>query len=170
MNHPKQAALPWSRAVVEANTDVLAPLFRQHGVLAAYIFGSLARGRDPSRVTLDSDLDLAVLLPWEWTPDERRQAALSLEHDLWGLFGRGDMDLVVANDAPLILQHRIIRERDILFGRDAPERVGFEWRTFREYLDTQPMRNTRYTALLRRAREGRFGDRSGTGTPPTRRA
>ena len=68
----------WRRDVLDQKRDALAAAFARHGVIAAYVFGSLARGRDPGRVTDGSDLDLAILLPWSLSEEERWHRARGL--------------------------------------------------------------------------------------------
>ncbi|MBI3920709.1 MAG: nucleotidyltransferase domain-containing protein [Armatimonadetes bacterium] len=150
---------PWRREELDQKGAELAALCEERRVVAAYVFGSVARSREPQRVTTRSDLDLAILLPADWTREQRSRQANLLEVELVRLFGRRDIDLVVANDAPLLLRRNITRHRDVLYGRDAEERVGFDWRTHREFLDTEPLRRRRQAALLRRIQEGRFGVR-----------
>lgn len=164
---------PWRREALDEKKAELDAIFERHGILAAYVFGSLAR--DPTarkKPTSRSDLDLAVLVPEGWTPEQRIRILTLLDLDLSALFGRGDIDLLVANDAPQPLRHEITRRRDVIYGRDTRERVRFDWHTLREYLDTEHMRQIRYRVVLRRAREGRLGrgPRARAGAASTRRA
>ena len=161
---------PWRREMLDEKAPDLAAIFERHGVIAAYVFGSLAKSRDPRRVTVHSDLDLALLLPGDWTREARFRASGRVETEVARLFQRGDLDVVVANDAPIVLRQQIVRERDLVYGMHRPERVAFDWATSREYLDTQPLRRFRYAAMIRRSREGRFGVGRGSAAPSSQRA
>lgn len=108
-------------------------------VAAAWLFGSEARGE----ARPDSDIDVGVLfvdpplrtlLGQPWT----------LADELSRLTGR-PVDLVVLNDAPVDLIHRVLRDGRLLLGHDSPERVRFEVRSRNEYWDILP-----YIELYRR--------------------
>jgi hypothetical protein len=79
-------------------------LFAGEPVVVAYLFGSLAQG-DAGPL---SDVDVAVLLGDNLPPGE----ALALRLQLMEALGRalcvGRVDVVVLNDAPYLLQHRVI--------------------------------------------------------------
>jgi predicted nucleotidyltransferase len=98
-------------ACVETTTDGtsvsttdLSPLFAGEPVVVAYFSGSQARG-DAGPL---SDVDVAVLLGDNLTPGE----ALALRLRLMEAVGRAlcveRVDIVVLNDTPYLLQHRVI--------------------------------------------------------------
>jgi uncharacterized protein len=109
-------------------------------VVAAYLFGSVARGES----TRDSDVDVAVLLD---PPPPSQLGALpqrledALERSL-----RTPVQIVVLNTAPADLVHRVLRDGVILLDRDRAARVRFEVARRNEYFDLQP--------ILRRYRAG----------------
>lgn len=76
------------------------------GVVSVYLFGSQAAGR----AHRESDVDVGVLLRWDAYPTarERFEARLRLIADLGKALGRNDVDLVVLNDAPLLLGRRVV--------------------------------------------------------------
>lgn len=86
-------------------------------VSSAYLFGGHAAGREHR----DSDVDVAVLLPWERFPTrrERFERRLRLTADLIAALHRNDVDLVVLNDLPPLLGRRIVTEGVALARRDA---------------------------------------------------
>jgi predicted nucleotidyltransferase len=71
----------------------------------------------------------------------------------------GDVDLVVLNDAPVLLCHRVLRDGERLLERDRPTRIRFETRTILEYLDTKPLRAELARGVRRRLEDGSFGRR-----------
>lgn len=105
----------------------------QPGVVAVYLFGSVARGTDrPS-----SDVDVAVL--FEKTPEARLDGPrLTLEGDLERALGRR-VDLVVLNDAPADLRIRVMRDQHLLLDRDRSSRIRFEVQTRNEAFDLAPI-------------------------------
>jgi hypothetical protein len=107
----------------------------------AYLFGSHARGNAGPL----SDVDLAVYL------DNRMNlfsARLFLLEDLGRQLKGQSFDLIVLNDAPLILRYEIIRDGKVL-KEDKSRRIEFETRVLREYLDTEAIRSVHLSALKR---------------------
>jgi len=113
-------------------------------VVAAYVFGSVARG--DARPA--SDVDVAVLLTG---PVPGRLAGLpySLERRL-ELALRRAVQVVVLNSAPPELVARVLRDGEILLERDRSQRIRFEVRARNLYFDLQPFLR-RYRRLEGRA-------------------
>ena len=72
------------------------------------------------------------------------------------------LDIVLLNDAPALLRHRVIRDGILLFARSDAERVRFVLRTIREYQDLEPRLREHTCRRVLRLRErranGRYGD------------
>ena len=111
-----------------------AALERRVEVLEAYLFGSRARGDEHGR----SDVDIAVYIDearadhgaWGYTAD--------LTTDLMGVLNTNDVDVVVLNQAPPLLYHRVLRDGIRLLSRDleaTTERAGV---ALSRYLDFVP--------------------------------
>lgn len=116
----------------------------QPGVVAVYLFGSVARGTDgPS-----SDVDVAVLFE-EPPPARLGGPRLVLEGELERALGRR-VDLIVLNQAPADLGIRVLRDGHLLLERDRSRRIAFEVRTRNEAFDLAPMLAT-YRAPRTRA-------------------
>src|SRR5882672_6176699 len=96
------------RAEIEAILQRELPR-RLPGLVAAYLFGSTARGD----ARAGSDIDVGLLY-------SRAPAATLVDQpfavaaDLASLFGR-EVDAVVLNDAPVDLIHRVLREGSCIF-------------------------------------------------------
>jgi uncharacterized protein len=130
----------------------LATFFgQQSDVVAAYLFGSQARGD----VGPLSDVDLAVWL--DAPAKERFRRQLDLTAGAASLLGTDAVELVVLNGAPPLIAQRIIREGELLADRDALERVRLETDAVIRYLDTIPLREELGRGLERRLAEGSFG-------------
>ena len=135
-------------------TDALADfLVQQPDVRLAYLFGSQAQGRAHAL----SDVDVAVLLAAQLSPSEQGRARLRLTSDLMTLLHREDVDVVVLNQAPLLLRHRVLRDGRLLCVIDDRERARFAAETYRDYLDCRYMYDMLDEAMFTRLREGRFG-------------
>lgn len=132
----------------------LAELFeRQPDVVAAYLFGSQARG-DPGPL---SDVDLAVWLDDNPEPGRRLRRQLALSAQAASLLGTDEVELVVLNGAPPLLAQRVIRDGELLAERSTMTRVRLETEAIIRYLDTIPLREELGRGLERRLAEGTFG-------------
>jgi len=131
----------------------------------AYLFGSHARGR----ARAESDIDLAIRV----SPAAARgsRATLALLFDRLGRVAPSDrLDLVLLNDAPSLLRHRVLSTGRLLVERTPGARVRFATRTIREYQDMQLRRQFFYRKRLKRLQEGGSDGGSGDLLAQARRA
>lgn len=116
----------------------------------AYLFGSCAkRNENPL-----SDVDVAVYADDSLDFFSFR---LNIMEELARVIGGRHLDLIVLNESALLLQYEVIRHGIIL--KDAlQQRVEFETRVLRNYLDTEPLR-TAYIDAVKKSfvREGQIG-------------
>ncbi|MFQ6065543.1 MAG: nucleotidyltransferase domain-containing protein [Candidatus Bathyarchaeia archaeon] len=103
----------------------------QEHVRVAYLFGSYARGETGPL----SDFDIAVLLDRELGKQETFDLRLRLINAISSILKTNKFDLVVMNNAPLLLNFNIIREGKVLNSKDETERVIFETQILSRYLD-----------------------------------
>lgn len=102
----------------------------EESVLAAYLFGSVARGTARQR----SDIDVAVLLAdAPHTLHERFGLESRLEERL-----RRPVQVVILNDAPPDLVHRVLRDGRLVLESDRAARVRFEVSARNAYFDVLP--------------------------------
>ena len=102
-------------------------------IAAAYLFGSLARGE----ATAKSDIDIGVLMV-EDPPSTLEGMGLDLEGELERAVGL-PVQLVLLNQAPPDLLHRVFRDGELLVDRDPSRRIRFEVRARNEYWDLEPI-------------------------------
>jgi len=112
----------------------MAAVFEGHGVVFAYLFGSQARGETGPL----SDIDIGVYFGAAIASEERFDAHLAVLGELSDLFKTDAVDVVVLNDAPPLLAHRILKEGRLLFSADDKVRVEFETTAVLKYLDWKP--------------------------------
>jgi len=124
-------------------------------ICAAYLFGSQASGTAGPL----SDTDLAVLVEPAAGVDERFRLRLELIAQATRLLQTNRVDVIVLNDAPILLRHRVIRDGELLLEREREQRVRFETATILEYLDTRPLRAELARGVQGRLAEGTFGRR-----------
>jgi hypothetical protein len=123
----------------------LHALFASRAVVLAYVFGSVAQGRERP----DSDLDIAVLLPRDVPANDYFQIELELNTEIVGCTHIDDVDVVILNRAPPLLAYEVIAGGRLIFGRHE-DRVVYEVRAITEFIDTQPIRIAQEQAYLRR--------------------
>ena len=103
-----------------------------HDVVSVYLFSSSARDTRRS----DSDVDVGVLVEGQ-PPRTLAGLRLHLEGELERALGL-EVQLVVLNNAPPDLVHRVLRDGRLLLDRDPSTRIRFETSTRREYFDVLP--------------------------------
>lgn len=130
-----------------------AALLERPEILEAYLFGSRARADENAQ----SDVDVAVYLdkyfvsssPFGYRAEISSQLARSLRID--------DVDVVVLNDAPPLLYHRVLRDGVRLFARDPAATTTREGRALSRYCDYVPHLRKVEAAHKARIAAGQFG-------------
>jgi len=130
---------------------VVRCLSRRREVQAAYIFGSVARGRTRP----DSDIDVAVLVNPRALAVDPLRYRLGLIADLEAALRRPDVEVVVLNEAPPLLAHRVLSQGRLVYQRSAAARVRFQVQTANRYSDLIPLYETHIRYLKKHA-----GDRA----------
>ena len=97
----------------EAAEHRLREVFAGHpAVRAAYVFGSVAADRERDR----SDLDLGIVAdPDRWEPTDHKVPLITACMEA---AGRDRIDLVVLDDASLVVQFEAVRPSVLLYARD----------------------------------------------------
>lgn len=139
----------------EAALERLAAALDREGVVAAMLIGWQARGEMHAL----SDVDIAVWHQPDLDPGRRLRLELDLVAGAEAALGTDQIDLIMLNRAPPLLQHRAIAERGRLVERDHEERVRLETRAVLDFLDTERLRTEQGRGLRRRIAEGRYGRR-----------
>ena len=118
-------------------------------VRLAYLHGSVARGE----ATPLSDVDIALVCDEGLSPRERLEIILHVTAELSRRAGIGDADVRIINDAPLVLQGRVVCDGVLLYARDEADRIAYETRTRDEYFDFLPFHRRLQEAFLKNVRE-----------------
>ena len=115
--------------MLEERLEELVKFFGERElIVAAYLFGSYARGVQ----TPQSDVDIAVL--FSRTPENLLEHHLRLSNDLSDILGK-DVDLIILNVAPPLLRYQVIKHGRLIYCRNERERISFESKSMCEYLD-----------------------------------
>ncbi len=131
----------------EPDTDIINGMNRQQTIrmitqelasaddrlVAAYLFGSVARSTEHP----ESDVDVGILLRTV-SSDGLDGLRFSVEGRLERVLGR-PCQIVVLNNAPPDLVHRVLRDGRLLVDRDPAARIEFEVRARNEYFDLLPI-------------------------------
>jgi len=119
-------------------------------VQVVYAFGSLVRGRTKP----ESDVDLAL-----WVDPCSNRDRFDLRLDAMGWFmnhlRRDNVDLIILNDAPPVLQYNAVCRGQLLYER----KPGLSWQCWRRalnmYWDAKPMLDRSTKRVLATLREWR---------------
>lgn len=131
------------------DADAVVSALRDHGVVVAWLFGSVAAGT----ASTDSDVDIAVLRDGPLGLLEASRLSRSLEP-----LAGGPVDLVDFLRAPLPLQARIVRTGHVLFSDDEARRVAEAVRVQGMWPDVERSLAEMDRAFLARIAAGRLGD------------
>ena len=116
------------------NNGELVGLFKENGVLFAYLFGSQAIG-----IVMDkSDIDIAVMLPLSTSKEERFEMRLKLMNGVSKIFKK-DSDIIILNDTrSLFFKYIIMKEGKIIYQENEASAADFESKTLGMYFDFRP--------------------------------
>lgn len=125
---------------------------RDGSIAALYLFGSRARGNPSAR----SDVDLALAMRDGLTAAERWRERLRLLGEAQRELATEAIDLVVLEESPALLGHRVLAGGRLLLERDAVRRTALVEKILRHYIDEAPIRALFDRAVHQRICEGRF--------------
>jgi predicted nucleotidyltransferase len=133
--------------------DALAQAWSGDPDLAAiYIFGSRAVGKARPW----SDVDLAIVLREGLDADTRWRKRFALLADACQRLGTDAIDLVVLEDVPAALGHRVLKHGRLVRDREPRRRAAVAERILMQYLDEAYLRRVLDAGLAARLREKRF--------------
>jgi uncharacterized protein YutE (UPF0331/DUF86 family) len=125
----------------------LNQLFAQSPVNAAYLAGSLSNRAAFGNLV---DVDIAILLMEQIKADQFLDYRLYFFSELARRLDSDSIDVVILNQASLLLKSQVIRYGQILFSRDEKSRISFETRAVMDYLDFKKFDEVQNQALSRR--------------------
>ena len=122
-------------------------------ILDAYLFGSRARGG----TTPESDIDLAIIVDRDQAPASPFGYASALASDLMSATHENRIDVVVLNDAPPLIYHRVLRDGIRLLARQLEATTSREGRALSRYCDYMIQLRKIDSAHAARIERGTFG-------------
>lgn len=123
-------------------------LKKEDFVLAAYLFGSQAKGA----ANKYSDVDIAVLFDVQLKPEEYTDKQIAIMNNISQALNR-EADVVILNSAPLFLKYYILKEGVKIYERQGRDERSFEAKAITEYFDFLPIKNRIENALLNKIKE-----------------
>jgi predicted nucleotidyltransferase len=112
----------------------------------AVLFGSLAKGTANKL----SDIDIAVMIVPDFKNTFPYGYQATLTADLMQELKRNDVDVVVLNQAPILLQYQVLRYGKFIYVRDEPARIQFQIDTINRYEDFKQLYRVHEEAFQRR--------------------
>jgi uncharacterized protein YutE (UPF0331/DUF86 family)/predicted nucleotidyltransferase len=125
----------------------LNQLFTQSPVNAAYLAGSLSNRTSFGHLT---DVDIAILLMEQIKSDQFLDYRLYFFSELAKRLESDNIDVMILNQASMLLKLQVIKYGQILFSRDEKQRVSFETKAVMDYLDFKKFDEIQNQALGRR--------------------
>lgn len=125
----------------------LNQLFAQSPVNAAYLAGSLSNRASFGHMT---GVDVAILLMEQIKSDQFLDYQLYFFSELARRLESDSIDVMILNQASLLLKLQVIRSGQILFSRDEKSRISFETKAVMDYLDFKKFDEVQNQALSRR--------------------
>ena len=110
----------------------LNQLFAQSPVNAAYLAGTLSNRTAFGHLT---DVDIGILMMDQIKADQFFDYQLYFLSELAKRLETDSIDVVILNQASLILKLQVIKNGQILFSRNEKQRVSFETKAVMDYLD-----------------------------------
>jgi len=122
-------------------------------ILDAYVFGSAARGE----MQPHSDIDVAVYVDDPGALPSRYGYAAGLTEELMRALRTDRVDVVVLNQAPPVLYHRVLRDGIRVVARDLAATTVREGRALSRYCDYVSQLRKIESAHAARIARGSFG-------------
>ena len=131
---------------ITKNKDLME-IFKENKVSFAYLFGSQANGSSGK----DSDVDIAIMLPFEMKKEERFDLRLKLMGEISKILKK-KVDVAVLNDIrSLYFKYIIIKEGRIIYKKTDLSPADFESKTLGIYFDFRPFLENYNKAYVKRS-------------------
>jgi uncharacterized protein YutE (UPF0331/DUF86 family) len=125
----------------------LNQLFAQSPVNAAYLAGTLSNRTTFGHIT---DVDIGILMMDQIKAEQFFDYQLYFMSELAKRMETDSIDVVILNQASLLLKLQVIKNGQILFSRNEKQRISFETKAVMDYLDFKKFDEIQNQALGRR--------------------
>jgi len=124
-------------------------IFQKYSVRIAYLFGSRAK----NFAAPESDFDIGVLFKEDGS--DLLDKSFSLGSELQPFFS-AEVDVRVLNNTPSLFRYEVISCNLPLYSEDENERIEYEVRTAKKYIDDQHIRDIYNEVLYDKINRGVF--------------
>jgi len=109
---------------------------KREEIMFAFLFGSVANGK----TTGISDIDIAVMLDEPKIDKAKNPYGYKAEllAKLISVLSFNDIDLIVLNEAPLLLKHRIVQSGREIYTKNEKLSTQFRVKVMEQFLDLKP--------------------------------
>lgn len=140
-------------SLIKKGRKKLEKIFKKEGVVLAYLFGSVTKGK----IGHLSDVDIAVLFSEKVKKDDYFDKRLELASKIDKVLGTDKTEVVCLNQAPPLLKHQVVFYGVPIFVSNPELKSNFEVRSLQGYEDTKYLRNVVFKAMEERIKKGSFG-------------
>ncbi len=128
-------------------TENLKDFFsKREEIQFAIIFGSLAKGTANKL----SDVDIAVMVDPHFVDTSPYGYHATLTADLMQKLKRNDVDVIMLDEAPILLRYQVLRYGNFIYIRDKQARIQFQVDTLNQYDDFKELYRVHEEASHRR--------------------
>lgn len=139
--------------ILDLEKEKLEELLNKEGeVLALYLYGSRSSGKERP----ESDTDIALLLEKSVGEDRYSDFRLEFLSKLDRLFP-GDLDLVILNQVPTLLQFQVLKHGRLLYEADPDRRALMEVNMLNNYYLSKPFYEFHFENLRKNIKEHGLG-------------
>ncbi len=133
--------------------EQLEKIFRQEGVVLAYLFGSQARGTAGPQ----SDIDIAALFANEQKKGGCFERSSRLAARVDRALGIHRTEIICLREAPPLLKHRAVLCGKLVYGAGARAKRVMELQALQEYEDFRYHLQNSYRIMNKHIKRGLFG-------------
>jgi len=129
--------------------EILKQYFKKHPEIeVAYIFGSVAQGKENPL----SDIDIAIIINPQQINEKMYRYGYKAEvlSDLIKLLKTNNVDLVILNEADILLRHRVLYFGKLIYSKNEKKRIEFQVDTINKYNDFKQLIKLRSTTRYKR--------------------
>jgi predicted nucleotidyltransferase len=134
----------------QEKTKKYALIFKKYPIIAAYLFGSRAK---KAKVGPLSDYDFGIQISKKVPETKYSDIQIQIATELMHTIHCNKTDVVVLNNAPLLLKHQIISTGKLIYNKEPAERALMVFDTLAKYLDWQYFENLFSTSLIKKVAE-----------------
>ena len=116
---------------IKQNEQLFQIFNTNNHIILAYLFGSVAKGKDGKL----SDIDIGILLDDSLDKKQKFDLELELIHKISEILKTNKLDLIIMNDVSISLNFEIIKANTSLYRKNEIDKIDFEYKLLSKYHD-----------------------------------